>query len=229
MDKPDDDMQPLMEPAAADNISKKTGGVNLPEKSEGQSSKEERLAKMAEQYFCCCIPLKAGITIICWFDILTVLFLLAFTIVLFKDVHLQWWYPLVNLCLIAGLGFTALAFCFTYLCSRDTKSTRNNVAIAQLLILALWISLSIWNIIYVNEFYEDNQVNLGYETPINDENGEQTGSNEHYWTMEKSTFVLFNFCQMCLMGSVFYYVYYMADNFQKMKRADKEPVASKNE
>ena len=185
--------------------------IRLPEHSEGTSSRETRLAKAREDG-CCCCTMKGGATWIALMGNLFVLFALGFTIALFWDTHVHWWYVLINFFVVIGLGLTAVVFTFTYSCGRDSKASRRNLATAQLLILFMWVILSIWNIVYVNEFISERQVNLGFEYTSGEEGGEQS-LEERYWTMEKSTFVLFNFCWGILMTCYFYYMYYIADTF----------------
>ena len=147
------DQQPLME-----QMDKGIGGkksIDLPSKSEGEDSRATRLAEQHDGDCCCCIPMSSGVSWIAFFAVLFVLFALSFTIVLFWDTHVHWWYVLTNFIIVVGLGFTAIAFILTYACGRDSKISRNNVAIAQILILFMWAALSIWNIIYANEFLNE--------------------------------------------------------------------------
>ena len=118
--------------------------------------------------------------------------------------------------IILGLGVTAFFLMLTYSCGKDSKGTRGNITIAQLLILLMWTILSIWNIIYVNEFVHEKQINIGYEYTASgtDENPEEHEM-EHYWTMDKRDFVLFNFCWGCLMFTLFFYFYMVAGSYEK--------------
>ena len=83
--------------------------------------------------------------------------------------------------------------------------------------LVLWTVLSIWNIIYINEFYSDKQVQLGYTTVSEDDGKQGT-----YLTLEKKQFVLFNFCWMCLAAAYHFYFYYVCNQYANKLEDEEE-------
>ena len=159
-----------------------------------------------------------------FFAAVFVFFALIFTILLFWDTHVQWWYAFTNLIIVIGLGLTAFFFMLSYACGKDSKSARARVKIAQLLIMIMWIILSIWNIVWANEFLSEKQVNLGYEYTTNngDEEHPEPADVEHYWTMEKSTFILLNFCWGCATFAWFFYMYYEAEAYENKFEDEEE-------
>ena len=95
------------------------------------NSSRTRRAETKNSKCCCCCSITTGINLIMILDIFYVLAVVSFTIVLFFDSHLHWWYPLVNMCLAVSLGFTALALVFSYACTvNDSKQARKRVATA---------------------------------------------------------------------------------------------------
>ena len=186
--------------------------LEKPNPSEDSSDRRTRLAENNVDTCCCCIPITTSITFICILSALIVLFYLVFTIILFFDAHLPWWYPFVNLVFVLGLGLTALILMLTYSCGKDTRGTRKNVAVAQILVLILIVVLSIWNIIYINEFYHEKKILLGYGSD-NDEGVHE----ESNWEIEKRDFVLWNFCNGCFWAGWFFYFWYITDVYADLK------------
>jgi hypothetical protein len=93
------------------------------------------------------------------------------------------------------------------------------MAVAHILFLSMWVALSIWNMVYVNEVHTHNQVYLGAGSPNEDENGNLDDS-QFYFT--KKGFVLANFCWMLIMATLFFYFYCVALNYSKTIRSTKK-------
>ena len=61
----------------------------------------------------------------------------------------------------------------------------------MMLLLVMWVVLTIWSIIYINEFYEHDVVYMGIGEPTTNEDGEVE---KGLLVWGKKLFVLFNFC-----------------------------------
>ena len=124
------------------------------EKASGtDSSLEYRTAKNHPQDCCCCIPLRGGIIAANVISIVFVIIAFALTFMMFADDYFDSYYSWINLVIVVGFGLTGVVLIMLWVCTTDNKSRRKGLALGYLLILIMWVLLSIWNIIYINELY----------------------------------------------------------------------------
>ena len=181
------------------------------------SSFEYKMAKNHPEDCCCCIPLKVGIIVANLITCIVVLAVLIVTFILFYDEYFDGWYVFVNLVIIACLGVTAFVFVLLYLCGEDNKVKRKNLAVAYLLVLIMFVVLSVWNIIYINELYPGNTVYFGIVSQPEDGSAPEDGI---YWEIPKKFFVLLNFCNGCFMSGLFFLFWYVALQYAKEVRSN---------
>ena len=142
-----------------------------------------------------------------WIAIIFVLFGLGFTAFLFLSTWFDIWFLCVNLVIIGSLGGTAVAFILRYQCGEDTREKRKRVAVAHMLLLIMWFVVSIWSIIYINEFYHHEYVFYGIGEPEEDEDGKIEAG---FLTWNKKIFVLACFCWGILLATIHFWTWYVA-------------------
>merc|ERR1712166_1657577 len=99
---------------------------------------------------CCgCIPILNGMITI---GVLSVLYVTAYfiiSIILFWNYEFtHWWFPLVTLSFIIGLGFTSCYFIFAYWITPSRESAKNQ-RLAMILIATMNFLIFVWCMTYV--------------------------------------------------------------------------------
>lgn len=148
------------------------------EKAESAPKEEKKGPTIEEQMCCCCIcrcqgeedrpysccgcfPLKCGLIVI---GILTIFVTLALFVEVYWTLlneYIHWWYVIVGtVCLIPLVVSAVFAIRFF---TKDQKSSRTMMWIAQLLAIVSFTLLALWNLIYFQWVYKYDIVYAGVD------------------------------------------------------------------
>lgn len=141
-----DDDAPLMEPS----MSNKKKSLKSLKEDENSSEKDSRLSKFDEGSDCCyCIAPRTGVLTINVIAVFLVMAAFLWTCIMLWNDQFSGWYCLINFLLVVGLGVVGIIFIFQYSCSEENRAVAKRMAVGHLLILIMWATLSVWNIVYI--------------------------------------------------------------------------------
>jgi hypothetical protein len=143
---------------------------------EKEEEPEEEKPKIEDQMCCCCIcrcqgeedkpysccgcfPIKCGLVAIGIFTIVATFALFVEVYYTLLNEYIHWWYVIVaTVCLIPIVVSTVFTIRFF---TKDQKSSRTKMWIAQLLAIVSFSLLAIWNLIYFQWIYKYDTVYAG--------------------------------------------------------------------
>ena len=172
-----------------------------------------------EKECCCCCPIKCGVTTI---GILTIVYLFVEIIVIAcysASAYFDMYYWMVCLLLITP-AIVAVVFWFIYWCFVDSEDQESEDGGRKRLVAAVWLTLAaaillfFWNIIYIFCLYDYDEVYVGYGQPA--EPGSENDTNENYYKVSKSDYVLEALFEAILVIGLFSYFVCVIHNYANL-------------